>query len=107
VADLREPPLGHPGRRRVRARHGAPDLGFPISAQIGVFAALAGAVAVAVGGLVDSGREVATVMFGPPAGRLAPGASPSDRAARVRRVGPGGGGRQAEVVDSTAEEVRS
>jgi hypothetical protein len=30
-----------------------------------------------------------------------------DRAARVHRVGPGGGGRQAELVDSTAEEVRS
>ena len=84
-----------------------PDLGFPISAQIGVFAGLAGALAVAVGGLVDSGREVVTVMFGAPAGELNAGAPPSDRAARVHRVGPGGGGRQAEVVDSTAEEVRS
>ena len=32
-----------------------PDLGFPISSQIGVFAGLAGALAVAAGGLVDSG----------------------------------------------------
>jgi hypothetical protein len=84
-----------------------PDLGFPISAQIGVFAGLAGALAVAAGGLVDSGREVATVMFGPPAGELNAGAPPADRAARRLRTGPGGGGRQAEVVDSTAEEVRS
>jgi hypothetical protein len=84
-----------------------PDLGFPISSQIGVFAGLAGAIAVAVGGLVDSGREVVTVMFGPPAGELTAGAPPADRAARVHRVGPGGGGGHAEVVDSTAEEVRS
>jgi hypothetical protein len=84
-----------------------PDLGFPISAQIGVFAGLAGALAVAVGGLVDSGREVATVFFGPPAGQLNAGAPPSDRAARHTGIGPGGGGRHAQVVDSTAEEVRS
>ena len=79
-----------------------PDLGFPISAQIGVFAGLAGAIAVAVGGLVDSGREVATAHSWPsaaPAASSPRAAPPSDRAARwaARRPGrrrPSGRGRR-------------
>jgi hypothetical protein len=90
-----------------------PDLGFPISAQAGVYAGLLAALAVAVGGLVDSGREVVTAypemaFWRLPAGELTAGPDPADRAARVHRVGPaGGGGREAAVVDSTAEEVHS
>jgi hypothetical protein len=82
-----------------------PDLGFPISAQIGVYVGLLAALAVAAGGLVDSGREVVTAVWQPPAGELTAGPDETDRAGRWRRVGPGGGGQ--EVVDSTAEEVRS
>ena len=82
-----------------------PDLGFPISAQIGVFVGLLGAIAVAVGGLVDSGREVVTA-WRQPAGELAAGPD-GDRAGRVHRVGPAGGGQHCDLVDSTAEEVRS
>lgn len=90
-----------------------PDLGFPISAQIGVFVGLLGALAVAIGGLVDSGREVVTAypemaFWRQPAGELTGGPDAHDRAARVHRVGPAGGGdRHGAVVDSTAEELHS
>ena len=55
-----------------------PDLGVPISAQIGVYVGLVAALAVAVGGLVDSGRVVVTAypsmaFWRPPAGELPPG----------------------------------
>jgi hypothetical protein len=62
---------------------------------------------------VDSGREVVTAypemaFWRSPAGELTAGPDPAGRAARVHRVGPaGGGGREAAVVDSTAEEVHS
>jgi hypothetical protein len=88
-----------------------PDLGFPISAQIGVYVGLLAAIAVALGGLVDSGREVVTAhpemaFWRRPAGELSAGPDAHDRAARVHHVGPAGGGdRQGAVVDSTAEEV--
>jgi hypothetical protein len=86
-----------------------PDLGFPISAQIGVYAGLLAALAVAVGGLVDSGREVVTAypsmaFWRPPAGELPAGPDATDRTGRWHRTGPGGDG---QVVDSTAEEIRS
>lgn len=90
-----------------------PDLGFPISAQIGVFVGLIGAIAVAIGGLVDSGREVVTAypemaFWRQPAGELGTGPDAGDRSRRVHRVGPSGSGDgQGEVVDSTAEEVHS
>jgi hypothetical protein len=83
-----------------------PDLGFPISAQIGVFVGLLGALAVAIGGLVDSGREVA--FWRQPVGELGTGPDAGDRSRRVHRMGPSGSGDgQGEVVDSTAEEVHS
>ena len=47
-----------------------PDLGFPISAQAGVYVGLAAGLAVAAGGLADSGREVVTAYWRPPAGEL-------------------------------------
>jgi hypothetical protein len=79
-----------------------PDLGFPISAQIGVFV-----------GLVDSGREVVTAhpemaFWRQPVGELGTGPDGGERARRVHRVGPSGSGDgHGEVVDSTAEEVHS
>ena len=90
-----------------------PDLGFPISAQIGVFVGLLGAIAVAVGGLVDSGREVVTAhpemaFWRQPVGELGTGPDGGERARRVHRVGPSGSGDgHGDVVDSTAEEVHS
>jgi hypothetical protein len=85
-----------------------PDLGVPISAQIGVYVGLVAALAVSAGGLVDSGREVVTAVWQPPAGELGAGPDATDRAGRWHRVGAGGGGLNGqEVVDSTAEEVRS
>jgi hypothetical protein len=90
-----------------------PDLGFPISAQIGVFVGLLGALAVAIGGLVDSGREVVTAhpemaFWRQPVGELGTGPDAGDRSRRVHRMGPSGtGDGQGEVVDSTAEEVHS
>jgi hypothetical protein len=84
-----------------------PDLDFAVTAQIGVYVGLLGALCVAFGGLVDSGREVVT-RWREPAGHLAGGPDAHDRAARVHRVGPAGGGdRQGAVVESTAEEIRS
>jgi hypothetical protein len=84
-----------------------PDLDFPVTAQIGVYVGLVAAIAVAVGGLVDSGREV-VALWRPPAGELTSGPDAHDRAARVHRVGPAGGGdRRGAVVDSTAEELHS
>lgn len=35
-----------------------PDLNAPVSSQVGVYVGLAGAIGVALGGLVDTGREV-------------------------------------------------
>ena len=90
-----------------------PDLGFPISAQIGVFVGLLGAIAVAIGGLVDSGREVVTAHpeMAFCAHRSASSGRPRRRRARrslSTRVGPSGSGDgHGDVVDSTAEEVHS
>jgi len=88
-----------------------PDLDFAVSAQAGVWVGLLGAIAVAVGGLVDSGREVVTAypemaFWRRPAGELTAGPDAHDRAARTRRTGPPGGDRGDAVVDSTAEEIK-
>ena len=84
-----------------------PDLDFAVSAQIGVYVGLVAAIAVAVGGLADSGREV-VALWRPPAGELTAGPDAHDRAARVHRMGPAGGGdRHGAVVDSSAEEIHS
>jgi hypothetical protein len=74
-----------------------PDVADPVSTQFGVMIGLVGALAAAIGGLVDSGREVVErypqMPFGrPPAGSLA----------RGPRQPAGSGG---AVVDSTAEEL--
>ena len=54
-----------------------PDIADPVSSQFGVFVGLVGALAVALGGLVDTGRTVATeglsgLGFGPPRPELPP-----------------------------------
>jgi hypothetical protein len=90
-----------------------PALDFPVTAQIGVYVGLLGALAVAFGGLVDSGREVVTAypemaFWRQPAGELTAGPDAHDRAPRTHRMGPAGGGdRDGAVVDSTAEEIHS
>jgi hypothetical protein len=68
-----------------------PDIGAPVHAQLGVYLALLGAVSVALGGLVDSGRRVIGAYPGlgpgrgpaalPPAGPAAP---PGDAGEAVR-----------------------
>jgi peptidoglycan/LPS O-acetylase OafA/YrhL len=53
-----------------------PDLAQDVHAQAGVYAGLAGAIAVALGGLVDTGRQVADAyphLWRRPAGALGPG----------------------------------
>jgi hypothetical protein len=54
-----------------------PDISDPVSSQFGVFVGLIGALAVALGGLVDTGRTVASeglsgLGFGPPRPELPP-----------------------------------
>lgn len=50
-----------------------PELAQAVSAQVGVYVGLVGALAVALGGLVDTGREVIPTLWRPPAGELGPG----------------------------------
>jgi hypothetical protein len=78
-----------------------------ISSQFGVFVGLLGAIGAALGGLVDSGRELAdrypeVAFWRPPAGELGPGGD--GEGARLRRSPrePSDGA----VVESTAEEIR-
>jgi hypothetical protein len=59
-----------------------PEISSPVVAQFGVYAGLAGALAVAFGGLVDTGREFVVPVMGlggTPRGELPSG----DAAARV------------------------
>jgi small-conductance mechanosensitive channel len=65
-----------------------PDIADPISAQFGVFVGFLGALAVALGGLVDTGRRVAAeglggLGLGPPRPQLPPG-DPGEGGAAVR-----------------------
>ena len=62
-----------------------PDIADPVSSQFGVFVGLIGALAVALGGLVDTGRTVATeglsgLGFGPPRPELPPAGAAVDPA---------------------------
>jgi hypothetical protein len=83
-----------------------PDIADPVSTQFGVLIGLVGALAAAIGGLVDAGREVVErypqMPFGRPAGALGAGASEEPVAAARRPRRPAGGG---AVVDSTAEAI--
>jgi hypothetical protein len=83
-----------------------PDIATPVSSQAGVFVGLAGALAAVLGGLVDTGREVAqrypeVTFWRPSAGELGAGGPPprSDRFVR------GSDSSNGSVVDSTAEEI--
>ena len=83
-----------------------PEIAAPVSSQAGVFVGLAGALAAVLGGLVDSGREVAqrypdVAFWRPSAGELGVGGPPP----RSDRFGPGGDSSNGAVVDSTAEEI--
>jgi peptidoglycan/LPS O-acetylase OafA/YrhL len=85
-----------------------PDLVAPVSAQLGVAVGLVGAVAAALGGLVDSGREVVerypNLGFGPaPGGLLGPGRD--EEPARPHEPVPPRAGRAHAYVDSTAEDL--
>jgi peptidoglycan/LPS O-acetylase OafA/YrhL len=90
-----------------------PDIDAPISSQFGVYVGLVAAIAVALGGLVDSGRRVVETypelaFWRPPAGVLGPGGPEDGDRSRFHRMPPagGGGGRgQGATVDSTAEEL--
>jgi peptidoglycan/LPS O-acetylase OafA/YrhL len=85
-----------------------PHLSAPVSAQLGVAVGLIGAIAAALGGLVDSGREVVErypdLAFGQ--ARAALGRGGDEEPARGRRSAPPPRqGRANAYVDSTAEEV--
>lgn len=71
-----------------------PDLASAVVTQFGVYVALAGALAVALGGLVDTGREFVVPVMGvggAPRGELPSGAVSTAGADRpVRGASPGG-----------------
>jgi hypothetical protein len=80
-----------------------------ISSQFGVFVGLLGAICAALGGLVDSGREVVArypemAFWRPPAGELGRGEAPEARLARP--MPQASSGDDGTVVESTAEELR-
>jgi hypothetical protein len=68
-----------------------PDISAPVTTQFGVYIALAGALAVALGGLVDTGREFVVPVMGlgsAPRGELpaGPDRSAAPRATPVRHT---------------------
>ena len=83
-----------------------PDVAAPVSAQLRVVVGVAGAIAAALGGLVDSGREVVErypgLGFGrAPGGLLEPGGDEEPASQRPPRPGPP----RRAYVDSTADEL--
>jgi hypothetical protein len=71
-----------------------PDISSPVVTQFGVYVALLGAVTVALGGLVDTGRELVVPVMGlggAPRGELPPGGADTSRTTRPARNGAPGG----------------
>ena len=70
-----------------------PEISSPVVTQFGVYVGLVGALAVAFGGLVDTGREFVVPVMGlggAPRGELPPGsASPTRPSDRSRNGSPG------------------
>jgi len=60
-----------------------PDISSPVTVQFGVYVALAGAIMAAIGGLVDSGRELAPMVGLGPERQLPPGPGDGDAARRL------------------------
>jgi hypothetical protein len=60
-----------------------PDISSPVVTQFGVYVALAGALLAAIGGLVDSGRELAPMVGLGPERQLPPGPGDSGAARRL------------------------
>jgi hypothetical protein len=79
-----------------------PDLSAPVIAQPGVYVGLAGAILVALGGLVDTGREAVTTGLG---GRFARELPPASHGTRVEPraddVDAPGGGTAVRVPNHT------
>jgi hypothetical protein len=88
-----------------------PDVAGDVSAQLGVAVGLVGAIAAALGGLVDSGREVVerypNIGFGGAPGGLLPRGGDEEPARVVRRMPPPREDGEPVHVDSTADEVRT
>jgi peptidoglycan/LPS O-acetylase OafA/YrhL len=87
-----------------------PDLAAPVSAQLGVAVGLAGAVAAALGGLVDSGRQVVesypNIGFArAPGGLLGSGGDDEPARLHARAPAPRPATSRRAYVDSTAEEA--
>jgi hypothetical protein len=84
-----------------------PQLDYDVTPAIGVYLGALGALLVAAGGLVDSGREVIASYpdlrpWGSPAGELPRGPDAGDRSPLRRQPGAPPRG---DVVDSTAREL--
>jgi hypothetical protein len=75
-----------------------PDISSPVVTQFGVYVGLVGALAVAIGGLVDTGREFVVPVMGlggAPRGELPSGPTSTARAERpIPSVSPGGAARR-------------
>jgi hypothetical protein len=87
-----------------------PDIADPVSAQVGVYVGFVAALAVALGGLVDSGRRVAAeglggLGLGRPHPQLPP-AGPHDGAGSRRASSNAPGGGAAVRVPNQASEGR-
>jgi hypothetical protein len=76
-----------------------PDLSAPLHPQLGMWLAFLGALMVAIGGLVDTGRRVVAAYPGLAGGGRAPRALPPGD-------GPGGGGGAVVRVPNEAERTR-
>ena len=76
-----------------------PDLSAPVHPQLGMWLAFLGALMVAIGGLVDTGRRVVAAYPGLAGGGRAPRALPPGD-------GPGGGGGAVVRVPNEAERTR-